>query len=131
MERTRGDPRQSPHPLGTDFTNEVRAAVAAIAPGEVMSYGQIALLAGRRGAARAVGQVLSRSQGLPWWRVVAANGRLVPGLEIQHAQRLLEEGLVARAAPGPQPWLVSGRCTKISPGQVAGGSARAPKRRTP
>jgi alkylated DNA nucleotide flippase Atl1 len=93
----------------TDLSQAVAAVVAAIPPGEVMSYGQVALLAGRSGAARAVGQMLARSHGLPWWRVVARNGRLVPGMEVEHAYRLMEEGLAARPVTGPQPSLLTER----------------------
>ncbi|MHB1638283.1 MAG: MGMT family protein [Candidatus Dormibacteria bacterium] len=77
--------------------------IAAIPPGEVLSYGQVAMLAGKSGAGRAVGRILARSHGLPWWRVVTADGRLVPGMEIDQARRLAEEGIPARPAAGPQP----------------------------
>lgn len=70
-------------------------AVADLAPGEVVSYGDVAERAGRPGAHRAAGSVLSRSMGsVPWWRVVYADGRLpVCGPEEQTA-RLREEGAV-------------------------------------
>ncbi len=76
-----------------DFTTAVEVAVRALGPGEIATYGEIAEEAGYPGAARAVGRVLSGSEGLPWWRVVAANGRLVPGHEDEHARRLAEEGV--------------------------------------
>lgn len=76
-----------------DFVEAVEAAVRALGPGEVATYGEIAEEAGFPGAARGVGRVLATSEGLPWWRVVAANGRLVPGLEQEHARRLTEEGV--------------------------------------
>ena len=75
------------------FADLVHRAVAALRPGEITTYGQIAAQAGRPGAARAVGQVLARSTGLPWWRVVTTTGRLVPGKEEEHARRLRAEGL--------------------------------------
>jgi len=38
--------------------------------------------------------VLASSDGtLPWWRVVTATGRLVPGNEPEHARRLRAEGV--------------------------------------
>lgn len=65
----------------------------ALAPGEVVTYGEVALEAGYPGRARAVGRILAGSNGrYPWWRVVAANGRLVPGHEADHARRLRAEG---------------------------------------
>jgi methylated-DNA-protein-cysteine methyltransferase-like protein len=59
----------------------------------VATYGEIAEEAGYPGAARAVGGILARSEGVPWWRVVAADGRLVPGHEVEHASRLRSEGV--------------------------------------
>jgi methylated-DNA-protein-cysteine methyltransferase related protein len=59
-----------------------------------MTYGEIAREAGYPGAARAVGTLLARSGGmLPWWRVVNASGRLIPGHESEHAKRLRAEGI--------------------------------------
>jgi methylated-DNA-protein-cysteine methyltransferase-like protein len=77
----------------TDFEDRVVALVNALAPGEVVTYGELALEAGRPGAARAVGNIMASVEGLPWWRVVAANGRLVPGNEREHARRLRGEGV--------------------------------------
>lgn len=76
------------------FTDKVTAVILAIPPGEVMTYGEVALEAGFPGAARAVGTLLAHSdETLPWWRVVAANGRLVPGHEAEHSRRLKAEGV--------------------------------------
>lgn len=81
---------------GGTFAERVTAAVAALEEGEVVSYGEIAAQVGSPGAARAVGNVLAASEGLPWWRVVAADGRLAPGKEARQAQRLRAEGVVVR-----------------------------------
>lgn len=67
--------------------------IAGLKPGDVMTYGEIALEAGHPGSARAISAVLKAVNDLPWWRVVAANGRLVPGHEADHAQRLRAEGV--------------------------------------
>jgi alkylated DNA nucleotide flippase Atl1 len=41
-----------------------------------------------------VGTLLARGDGdHPWWRVVTASGRLVPGHEEEHARRLTAEGV--------------------------------------
>ncbi|MTV24249.1 MGMT family protein [Nitriliruptoraceae bacterium ZYF776] len=73
--------------------------VAATAPGEVLTYGEVAAEAGWPGAARAVGRVLRDHPGvLPWWRVVTATGRLVPGAEVEHARALRAEGVALTAA---------------------------------
>jgi methylated-DNA-[protein]-cysteine S-methyltransferase len=47
-------------------------------PGRVATYGDVAALAGRPGAARAVGSIMrtARVPGLPYHRIVAAGGRL-------------------------------------------------------
>jgi methylated-DNA-protein-cysteine methyltransferase related protein len=77
----------------TNFERRVRRAIARLRPGEVATYGEIAEEAGFPGAARAVGGILARSEGLPWWRVVTAQGRLVPGHEREHIRRLAAEGV--------------------------------------
>jgi methylated-DNA-protein-cysteine methyltransferase related protein len=73
------------------FEQSVLAAIRALGPGEVVTYGEIAARAGRPGAARAVGSVLARTDGLPWWRVVRAGGVLVKGE--RQAERLRAEGV--------------------------------------
>jgi alkylated DNA nucleotide flippase Atl1 len=37
-------------------------------------------------------------EGLPWWRVVRADGRLLPGHEPDQARRLRAEGVTVRNA---------------------------------
>jgi methylated-DNA-protein-cysteine methyltransferase-like protein len=78
---------------GTDFTAAVVRVVEALRPGELMTYGEVAAEAGFPGAARAVGNVLATTPGLPWWRVVTASGRLVPGHETRQAELLRAEGV--------------------------------------
>lgn len=87
--------------------------MASILPGQVLTYGEVAMEAGRPGAARAVGRALATSDpgaSLPWWRVVTASGRLVPGHEAEHARLLESEGVSVRggrvviaAKPGAHP----------------------------
>jgi len=62
-------------------------------PGEVVSYGEVAEEAGFPGAARAVGNLVRTTPGLPWWRVVARSGRLAPGHEQRQAELLRAEGV--------------------------------------
>ncbi|MCZ7533421.1 MAG: MGMT family protein [Acidimicrobiia bacterium] len=78
---------------GDDFTEAVIAVVESIPPGEISTYGEVAAEAGFPGAARAVGNLLRTTPGLPWWRVITATGRLVPHHEREHAQRLRAEGI--------------------------------------
>lgn len=81
------------------FSERVAGIIARLAPGEVVSYGEVAAEAGVPGAARAVGMVLHQaSDGLPWWRVVNAAGRLAPGHEAAQARLLRAEGVVVRGS---------------------------------
>jgi alkylated DNA nucleotide flippase Atl1 len=79
------------------FEDAVARVLLALRPGEVVTYGEVAVEAGYPGAARAVGRILALSGGsYPWWRVVTATGRLVPGHEEEHARRLGGEGVALR-----------------------------------
>lgn len=77
------------------FAERVRAVIAGLGPGEVVTYGEVAAEAGAPGSARAVGRLLSTEahDDLPWWRVVTSTGRLVPGHERRHARLLRAEGV--------------------------------------
>ena len=71
-----------------------RAVVDELGIGEVVSYGEVARRAGRRGAARAVGAFLAEHGGdLPWWRVVRADGTLSAHKVIEQSRRLRSEGI--------------------------------------
>ena len=80
-----------------EYVEEVLTLVESIPEGRVMSYGAIAdVLADRSGrnSARQVGTIMARHGGsVPWHRVVASSGRLVPGHEQEARQRLLAEGV--------------------------------------
>ena len=81
----------------SEFETAVLDLVASLEPGDIMSYGEVAAEVGRPGAARAVGSTLRRhGAGVPWWRIVAANGRLVPGGEQRHRDHLRAEGVPVR-----------------------------------
>jgi len=61
----------------TPFQRRVAEVLRATAPGRTLTYGDVALLAGRPGAARAVGQAVKANPVLilvPCHRVVAADG---------------------------------------------------------
>jgi methylated-DNA-protein-cysteine methyltransferase related protein len=74
------------------------AVLLALGPGEVTSYGDIAETAGLPGRARWVGRLLAEGahEDLPWWRVVNAAGRLVPGHEAEQAALLRAEDVTVR-----------------------------------
>lgn len=72
--------------------------IMSLRDGEVVTYGEIAADAGYPGLSRLVGRLLATSQDsdeieLPWWRVVNAQGRLVPGHEGEQAALLRSEAV--------------------------------------
>ena len=65
--------------------------------GEVTTYGDVAEVAGYPRHSRLVGRILQTTDiEVPWWRVVTANGRLVPGAEREQAALLAEEDVIVR-----------------------------------
>ena len=61
------------------FSSRVKSIIASIPEGRVATYGQIALLAGNRRAARQVAWILhssSSKHGLPWQRVINRLGKI-------------------------------------------------------
>lgn len=65
----------------TNFYEQVYAVVRCIPVGQVTSYGRVAQMLGRPRAARAVGYALNalkdkEAHGVPWHRVVNAQGRI-------------------------------------------------------
>lgn len=64
--------------MKSDFANRVRAVVRTIPKGQTMSYKQVAYAAGRPGAARAVGMIMSRNDDktVPCHRVVRSDGKI-------------------------------------------------------
>jgi methylated-DNA-protein-cysteine methyltransferase-like protein len=76
--------------------------------GEVSTYGDIADVAGYPKQSRLVGRILSTTDvEVPWWRVVNAAGRLVPGNEAAQTALLREEDVVIRN--GRVVWAPCGR----------------------
>ena len=74
--------------------------IAAIPPGKVASYGQLAALAGQPGAARWVGwclRHLPKDSSLPWHRIITASGKLAfsPATEgyLRQREKLEQEGV--------------------------------------
>lgn len=77
----------------TEFQRRVIAAVRAIPRGQTLTYGEVALLAGRPGAARAVGQVMAANPFailVPCHRVVARKGLGGFGWGLEVKKGLLE-----------------------------------------
>jgi methylated-DNA-protein-cysteine methyltransferase-like protein len=78
------------------FADAVQRVLRDLPRGQVVSYGEVARRAGYPRAARAVGNVLARGTGLPWWRVIRATGELVAHSGEEQARRLRREGLTIR-----------------------------------
>jgi len=89
--------KKSPNALDT-FSFRVLSVVRRIPPGRVATYGDVAALAGRPRAARAVGNIM-RGCGrpdVPCHRVIAAGGRLggYGGSEFLKRSLLAAEGVI-------------------------------------
>jgi alkylated DNA nucleotide flippase Atl1 len=75
------------------LARRILACVEAIPPGRVMTYGDVAEYAGAS-SPRIVGRVLALDDGgVPWHRVLRANGSLAEHLYTEQRQRLLSEGV--------------------------------------
>lgn len=90
MKGVRGEREMQP------FTAEVVRILKEIPEGYVVTYGQVARMAGSPRAARQVVRILhtmSEKHGLPWHRVVNARGEIaVPDKESKELQRMLLQG---------------------------------------
>jgi methylated-DNA-protein-cysteine methyltransferase-like protein len=86
--------------MASEFTEEVIRVISNIPEGKVLSYGGIAVLAGKPRGARQVMRILhssSRKHNLPWHRVVNSQGKISMKDPVAYAQQkaLLEsEGIV-------------------------------------
>lgn len=79
--------------LDDSYSEQVLRLVEAVPPGAVTTYGDLAAMVGR-GGPRQVGTVLARhGGGVPWWRVVRADGRPAEGLAARALRRLVAEGV--------------------------------------
>ena len=83
----------------TPFASKVYAVVARIPKGKTMTYGEVARKAGKPGAARAVGTIMSHNYrpGIPCHRVVRADGRVGDynrGGQARKTELLREEGFL-------------------------------------
>jgi len=81
----------------TSFEEAVTTVIRALEPGDVVTYGEVAAEAGYPGAARAVGTLLRNSEGLPWWRVVGAGGRIRTPDPARQIKLLTDEGVLVIA----------------------------------
>jgi methylated-DNA-[protein]-cysteine S-methyltransferase len=115
----------------TEFTQRVLSVVRRIPVGRVATYGGVAALAGRRGAARAVGTVMKNCgrPDVPCHRVIAAGGKLggYGGSEGLKRALLLAEGITMRGSTIPlkkYEWPSRGQERSIIAGKKFGSSLR-------
>ncbi|MDK1476295.1 MGMT family protein [Streptomyces sp. 549] len=98
-------PTEEPPPPASghaaDYTERVLEVTELIPPGRVMTYGDIAEWLGT-GGPRQVGRVMAlHGAAVPWWRVVRADGRPLPGSERRALAHYRAEGTPLR--PGADP----------------------------
>lgn len=83
---------------GAERERRILDVIVTLAEGEVVSYGDIAEVAGYPKHSRLVGRILATTDvDVPWWRVVNSVGRLVPGHEREQSALLRAERVVVRA----------------------------------
>lgn len=83
-------------PITDADVERVRMLVAAIPPGRVVTYGDIACAAGLSTPPRIVGWIMrTDSADLPWHRVIGASGRPAAHLANEQLARLRAEGVLA------------------------------------
>ena len=78
-----------------ELATAVLAVVRQIPSGRVLTYGDVAAMAGGEATARDVGQVLLRhgeQEDVPWWRVLRADGTPPPHLLERQLGLLRAEG---------------------------------------
>lgn len=81
-----------------EYAERVLDVTERIPPGRVMTYGDVAEWLGA-GGPRQVGRVMALYGGaVPWWRVVRADGVLLPGSELRALDRYRREGTPLREA---------------------------------
>jgi methylated-DNA-protein-cysteine methyltransferase-like protein len=87
--------------VGPGFHEQVHELVRTVPEGSVTTYGDVGAALGSKNVARHVGYAMAalpEGHNVPWWRVVAAGGRLsqLPGAAEQQATHLVAEGIEVR-----------------------------------
>jgi methylated-DNA-protein-cysteine methyltransferase-like protein len=85
----------------TPWLRSVERAVKAIPKGQTVSYGQVAMLAGRAGGARAVVRALHLLEGVPWWRVIRSDGSIAAPVRAEQSRKLRAEGVDVKGGRVP------------------------------
>ena len=86
-----------------EFASGVLEVAESIPPGRVMTYGDVAEYLGE-GGPRQVGRVMALwGGGVPWWRVVHADGSLLAGHEREALRHYRREGTPMRIGSDDKP----------------------------
>ncbi|MGW3581361.1 MGMT family protein [Streptomyces rubiginosohelvolus] len=86
------------HPELPEYAERVLDVAELIPPGRVMTYGDIAEWLGE-GGPRQVGRVMALyGSAVPWWRVVRADGTLLPAHELRALDHYRAESTPLREA---------------------------------
>ncbi len=86
----------------TPFLAALERVVQSIPRGKTLSYAQVALRAGKPGAARAVVRGLYAVKGIPWWRVIKSDGTVAKEMLGKQGQKLKKEGVVLKGRRVPE-----------------------------
>ena len=85
------------------FAERVLELTERIPAGQVMTYGDVAEYL-EEGGPRQVGRVMALyGAAVPWWRVVRADGALLPGHELRALEQYRVEGTPLRSVRGRGP----------------------------
>ncbi|MER5841505.1 MGMT family protein [Streptomyces prasinus] len=127
MSQQRLPPDTGPEHAGAlpEYAERVLDVAERIPPGRVMTYGDVAEWL-EEGGPRQVGRVMALYGGaVPWWRVVRADGVLLPGHELRALGHYRAEGTplkeASRAADGHLPRLEMKRARWDGSGHADGG----------
>ena len=88
--------------VGPGFHAQVHDLVRSLPPGCVVTYGDIGASLGSKNVARHVGYAMAAvpaGSDVPWWRVVAANGRVAragTAMAREQQRRLRTEGIATK-----------------------------------
>lgn len=85
--------------MDDDLVERLWTLVETVPAGRVTTYGALAdalTASGRRCGPRLVGRVLATGGGVPWWRVVRADGSLPAHLRAEAHAHWVAEGVAVR-----------------------------------
>lgn len=104
MRRVSGDSGSDVEPGGLPpFAERVLELTERIPAGRVLTYGDVAEYLDEAGP-RQVGRVMALyGAAVPWWRVVRADGALLPGHELRALEQYRAEGTPLRSVRGRGP----------------------------